>query len=183
MDNKWSRGEKIAFWTLLITIVAIIIGLTTPEIRKLIRLEKLEYDANNEHQQEIKEPIVIQPSIPKVSNKTESNDYSQTSLDRITWKRDYFKPVKEGTYNIIVQSLDQDFESAVSALKKLEDRFPSVAFRIMPSVASDGISNERYAIVIGQGVTFSEGRDLVKKAKALGIASDAFMTHQDWDVD
>lgn len=36
----WTRGERIAFWACLITIIAIIVSITTPEIRNIIGLTR-----------------------------------------------------------------------------------------------------------------------------------------------
>lgn len=37
--NKMNMADKIAFWALIVAIIAIIIGVTTPEVRCLLRLQ------------------------------------------------------------------------------------------------------------------------------------------------
>jgi hypothetical protein len=121
------------------------------------------------------------PSIGPITIKLPA---TQTSSERMKWKNDYFKPVKEGTWNIIVYTLaiGEDEKSAHLVLEKFETQFPGVAFRAVHTVAPDGFSNERYAIMVGQGLSYSESSSLVKKAKSL-IEPKTYMEKQTWDVD
>ena len=38
--RKWSRGEKLAAWTLLATVIAIVTVFVVPEVRTMLRLER-----------------------------------------------------------------------------------------------------------------------------------------------
>ena len=102
---------------------------------------------------------------------------------RADWAYRYFKPSKAGTFNVIVKSLEGDAYAGVTALRTLGAQFPDVAFRLVNTVALDGVSNQRFAVFAGNGLSRSEAKKLVSMVKQKGVANDAYMVVQKWDAD
>ncbi len=104
---------------------------------------------------------------------------------RETWEVTFFRPKRKGTYNIIVSSLDLNcsYDIAKQEMYRMSNKHTNVGFKMISTVSPDGISNQRYAIIIGCGLSLKESKNLVAYAKKHGIAHDAYTTLQHWDVE
>jgi len=93
----------------------------------------------------------------------------------------HFRPCRAGAWNVIVASGFRERDAGVARIQSLRARFPGFQFKLFVTVAADGSSNVQYAIVAGHGLTEAEARALASKARAAGIAPDAYPARQGWD--
>jgi hypothetical protein len=101
---------------------------------------------------------------------------------RAAWQQTFMLDVRSGTYNVVVSSLGDSLDKAQHRLVDLCDRFPKVAFRLWSTIAPNG-GNPQYAIVIGYGLNQQSALFVADQARKVGIAQDAYITLQPWDVD
>ena len=101
---------------------------------------------------------------------------------RAAWQQTYMLNVRSGTYNVIVSSLGDSLDRAARRKIDLCNRFPNVAFKLWSTIAPDG-GNQQYAIVVGYGLNQQTAVLVADQARQVGIARDAYITLQNWDVD
>jgi len=112
----------------------------------------------------------------------EQNVQINRIIESQIWKERFFRPIKEGTWNVVVKSLTdvKDREEAERITNELKKKYPNFHFRLVHTVARDGKSNPMYAIYFGNGLTKSEAQEAVRIAKRY-IAADAYIVKQFWD--
>ena len=103
-------------------------------------------------------------------------------ITREEFRDRYFKPVRAGTWNVIVKSLGTDYSEAERSLEFFLNRYKTFYFKISYTVAKDGVSNSRLAIIMGNGLSEAEADYVVKLTKKYGAAMDACKTLQHWDT-
>jgi hypothetical protein len=103
-----------------------------------------------------------------------SSEAATSGQSRAEWALRNFRPCNAGTWNVIVRSFGADPTPALQDLQSLAQRFPATAFKVVSTIAPDGITNERYAIWVGHGLSKAEAEKLVAKVKQIGIAQDSY---------
>jgi hypothetical protein len=93
----------------------------------------------------------------------------------------YLKNCGQGTWNVIVASLNGDKGIANEKIQIMRNQHPNFQFRLWTTVAVDGESNRRFAIIIGSGLSSMDAKQLIALAKREGVAPDVYKTLQSWD--
>lgn len=99
------------------------------------------------------------------------------------WALLYKRPIRAGTYNVIVGSFPYgEKDRAFAEVDALRQRFPNVDFALHDTVARDAESNAMLAIFIGHGLNRDIAQNVAGWARQVGIAPDAYIAPQHWDT-
>ena len=107
--------------------------------------------------------------------------YNNYTADQ--WKKKFLNETRQGTWHVFVATLGAgtSLDEAERVAKSFGEKHKNISFQPMMTVHSSDMSNQRFAIVIAEGLDdVSLAIEVANFARNCGIANDAFAFQQSW---